>query len=245
MSHTWMPPTVVHHQDRVVSRQTAIEHIQKYLEEALTRPHMHPDATLSGIGAVLDHDTETRGVVLHNLERVEAGLRGEVLQAEDLEDFGQFEDDEECEEVNAKDWQNMEDYQRGQQTIASGGDQGHVAAVDDGEIPEVVVDDKSPNQTKPPSNGVHDASTTQLKKNSKRKAKDGEGKEKTPKKSKPVASGRQTIPTAEQSSQPQSSQIKSPMVDKAARKVAKAARQKGEKRSREEKKMKARTVEDT
>ena len=60
-----------------------------YLHATTTDPSLHPNALLTENGPIMPSSGSTTGLVLHNLKRVEAGLRGEHLAADlTFEKFG-------------------------------------------------------------------------------------------------------------------------------------------------------------
>jgi hypothetical protein len=57
--------------------------LDKYLTNSERHPHLHPDALITPTGVTFSsHGGPTGGVVMHNLRRVAAGLRGEYLEPE-------------------------------------------------------------------------------------------------------------------------------------------------------------------
>ncbi|KAI9750565.1 MAG: CAAX geranylgeranyltransferase alpha subunit [Chaenotheca gracillima] len=77
------PPHVTHARTSLPT-YSALDLIQAFLEESETSPHLHPDAHLTERGP--QRSSATEGLTLHNLRRVEAGLRGENL-GKDLSEF--------------------------------------------------------------------------------------------------------------------------------------------------------------
>jgi len=76
-------PPVVTHATHPISPSAAQEAISTYLAQSKEKPHLLPDALLTTSGVEFSiHGRETGGLILHNLRRVEAGLRGEVLEPE-------------------------------------------------------------------------------------------------------------------------------------------------------------------
>ena len=68
------------HSSHQLSIEAAQSLLSTYLTESESSPHLHPDALLSTAGVQFStHGGPTGGLVLHNLRRVEAGLRGERL----------------------------------------------------------------------------------------------------------------------------------------------------------------------
>ncbi|KAF2842770.1 hypothetical protein M501DRAFT_913721, partial [Patellaria atrata CBS 101060] len=59
----------------------ALELLQSYLAASTKAPHLHPDSTFTPSGLKYPLASGAAGgIVLHNLRRVEAGLRGEHLE---------------------------------------------------------------------------------------------------------------------------------------------------------------------
>ncbi|WEW61292.1 hypothetical protein PRK78_006782 [Emydomyces testavorans] len=75
---TPLPPTSLLSTRRIPT-STAHAFLAAYLERAATDPSHQPDSTLSAHGPVAANTGATPNLVLHNLKRVQAGLRGEVL----------------------------------------------------------------------------------------------------------------------------------------------------------------------
>ena len=68
------------HSSHQLSIEAAQSLLSTYLTESESSPHLHPDALLSTAGVQFStHGGPMGGLVLHNLRRVEAGLRGERL----------------------------------------------------------------------------------------------------------------------------------------------------------------------
>ncbi|KAF3032520.1 hypothetical protein E8E12_000901 [Didymella heteroderae] len=62
---------------------TASTMLQDYLTNSEAHPHLHPDALITPTGVTFSsHGGPTGGVVMHNLRRIAAGLRGEFLEPE-------------------------------------------------------------------------------------------------------------------------------------------------------------------
>lgn len=76
-------PPAVHHSSIPISSSEALSLLSAYLEATNTDPSLHPSAHLTEHGPVAPSSGPNTGIVLHNLRRVEAGLRGESL-GEDL-----------------------------------------------------------------------------------------------------------------------------------------------------------------
>ena len=80
------PPTR-HHATKPISAATALSLLSTYLEATLTDASLHPNAILTENGPITPAVGESTGLVLHNLRRVQAGLKGEHLGA--LENDGE------------------------------------------------------------------------------------------------------------------------------------------------------------
>lgn len=111
-----------------ISPDTALSHLQAYLKASETSPYLLPNARIESSGPA-PKDSST-GLVVHNLRRVEAGLRGEWL-APSLEldggisfggAAGAGEDVEMHDGANGgvqEDWQDLGEYQR-EQSVEEG-----------------------------------------------------------------------------------------------------------------------------
>lgn len=84
---TAFPPFRLHSTERV-SPSHALRLVSAYLEAATTDPSLHPNALLTENGPVTPASGAVTGLVLHNLKRIEAGLKGEYLAPDlDLDGF--------------------------------------------------------------------------------------------------------------------------------------------------------------
>lgn len=81
-------PASVHHSSRSVDPDEALTLLQAYLAASETNAWLHPDAILSERGPRIAGTMEG-GLTMHNLRRVEAGLRGEWLGSEGAYPFDQ------------------------------------------------------------------------------------------------------------------------------------------------------------
>lgn len=62
---------------------TAAGMLQDYITNSEAHPHLHPDALITPTGVTFSsHGGPAGGVVMHNLRRIAAGLRGEFLEPE-------------------------------------------------------------------------------------------------------------------------------------------------------------------
>jgi hypothetical protein len=62
---------------------TAASILQDYINNSEAHPHLHPDALITPTGVTFSsHGGPAGGVVMHNLRRIVAGLRGEFLEPE-------------------------------------------------------------------------------------------------------------------------------------------------------------------
>lgn len=113
-----------------VSPSIALQRLQAYLEATNSNPSLLPNATLQPDGPKAQSESSSN-LVIHNLKRVEAGLRGEWLAPSlDLEGEGMAgvvgavpivggEAMDTTEEGNGEGWQDLEEYQR-EQSIEGG-----------------------------------------------------------------------------------------------------------------------------
>jgi hypothetical protein len=134
--------------------------LQTYITNSEAHPHLHPDALITPTGVTFSsHGGPTGGVVMHNLRRIAAGLRGEYLEPEATPEPEEEEGadgekewkgkkgkgrktkftDPEAGEVEVE-WQDKEAYEREQGEIEIGelGDRSNVVQ-EGGEEPEVEV----------------------------------------------------------------------------------------------------------
>lgn len=82
------PPTT-HHTTTPLSPARALTLLTAYLSAATTNASLHPNALLTETGPIAQSSGSNTGLVLHNLKRVEAGLRGEHLAADlTFKEFG-------------------------------------------------------------------------------------------------------------------------------------------------------------
>lgn len=66
-----------------ISTADASTMLQTYITNSEAHPHLHPDALITPTGVTFSsHGGPTGGVVMHNLRRIAAGLRGEYLEPE-------------------------------------------------------------------------------------------------------------------------------------------------------------------
>ncbi|KAF2749453.1 hypothetical protein M011DRAFT_398331 [Sporormia fimetaria CBS 119925] len=66
-----------------ISTTQASEILTTYISNSEAHAHLHPDALITPSGVVFSsHGGPTGGVIMHNLRRVAAGLRGEYLEPE-------------------------------------------------------------------------------------------------------------------------------------------------------------------
>ena len=79
-SFACFPPTITHSTTRI-SPSTALTHLSDYLARSATDLSLLPNAQLTESGPAVGSSSAQGGVVIHNLRRVEAGLKGEYLAA--------------------------------------------------------------------------------------------------------------------------------------------------------------------
>ncbi|KAH7409090.1 hypothetical protein BKA64DRAFT_639403 [Cadophora sp. MPI-SDFR-AT-0126] len=108
-----------------VSQDIALKYLSAYLEAAKTSPHLLPNARLEPSGPTAGPSSSN--ITIHNLQRVEAGLRGEWLAPTlDLEEgnvpiAAGMDDGTNKEQENAEGegWMDLDQYQR-EQSIEGG-----------------------------------------------------------------------------------------------------------------------------
>jgi len=101
-----------------VSSDTALVFLSAYLSSTESQPHLLPNARLEASGP--QSGSSKSSVILHNLQRVEAGLKGEwlapVLDFEEgvevVEDGDAVEQD--AQQTEGEGWQDIDEYQREQ-----------------------------------------------------------------------------------------------------------------------------------
>lgn len=145
-----------------ISTAAASSMLQTYITHSEAHPHLHPDALITPTGVTFSsHGGPSGGVVMHNLRRIAAGLRGEYLEPEptpepEAEEGVEGEKawkgkkgqgkgkkttftDAEAGAVDVE-WQDKEAYEREQGEVEVGevGDRMHVVQ-DGGEEPEVEI----------------------------------------------------------------------------------------------------------
>ncbi|TVY27580.1 hypothetical protein LHYA1_G004045 [Lachnellula hyalina] len=138
-----------------VSQEIALKYLSSYLTATATKAHLLPNARLEASGPTAGSSSS---VTLHNLQRVEAGLRGEWLaptlqlnegdgEGGDEEIAGQGMDDGTAVGAAEEGWQDLEEYQREQsievgnvggrdtsRTVELGKDEEVEVAEDDSEV---------------------------------------------------------------------------------------------------------------
>lgn len=126
-----------------IPHSAALNLISSYLLASTTNPSLHPDALLTESGPLA---SSTEGLTLHNLRRIEAGLRGDNLGADltfskfggqglpDLQASaprpisgtgrrGGFTGEKGAAEV-VEGWQDREEFEREQEVVVGGGGRG-------------------------------------------------------------------------------------------------------------------------
>ncbi|KAI9834837.1 MAG: hypothetical protein M1819_002745 [Sarea resinae] len=155
-------PPIAHHPStsaaHPISAATALEHISAYLAATNANAALHPDALLTERGP--QSSSTNGGLVLHQLRRVEAGLRGEHLGAEvddgvegvEADDIAEGEGNKKKAKKDSKsgqekegqdgDWQDLGTYQRSGDGLETGEIGARNTGLGDGgEVPAVAVDD--------------------------------------------------------------------------------------------------------
>ena len=130
------------HSTRRVSLSEAQILISEFLEKSESAPYLHPNALITDQGPVLPFNGQDGGVVMQNLRRIEAGLRGEQLAADDIihepmvngtkavaiePDVTTGRDEKDDTAMN-QDWQNLSEYEQEQEDVETGFDSTVVSA---------------------------------------------------------------------------------------------------------------------
>ncbi|KAF2683502.1 hypothetical protein K458DRAFT_419098 [Lentithecium fluviatile CBS 122367] len=149
-------PPYRHIASRPISLADASKMLDKYIANSERHPHLHPDALITPSGVTFSsHGGPTGGVVMHNLRRVAAGLRGEYLEPEPERDSEEQEQESEASSWKGKgkktkdadtadatqnDWQDMSEFEREEAAIEVGeiGRMVHIVQ-EGGDAPEVEV----------------------------------------------------------------------------------------------------------
>jgi hypothetical protein len=123
------PPIYTLQPPQSIPPSLALTYIQNYLTSTLTQPHLHPSSQLTERGPTASLSSNSAGgLVLHNLRRVEAGLRGERwgdLQGDEAEGERA---EEGCPEEQ-EGWEDMERYRMEQGEVVGAGKEGGVGEV--------------------------------------------------------------------------------------------------------------------
>ncbi|KAF2015902.1 hypothetical protein BU24DRAFT_187484 [Aaosphaeria arxii CBS 175.79] len=120
-------PPYRHVSSNPIGNEDAAEMLATFIKNSEIHPHLHPDALITPTGVQFgSHGGPSGGVVMHNLRRVAAGLRGEHLEPEPSpepeERNGQdgrknkrkvFDDDQEAATGDGgEEWQDKSEYER-------------------------------------------------------------------------------------------------------------------------------------
>jgi hypothetical protein len=121
-------PPVRSLQSRPITTTEALQRLQSYLEATKSNPALLPNATLQADGPKAQSESASN-LAIHNLKRVEAGLRGEwlapslELEADGMAGFESFpvtgNGEEGGEDDTGEGWQDLNEYQR-EQSIEMG-----------------------------------------------------------------------------------------------------------------------------
>jgi hypothetical protein len=128
------PPPSRHISSTTISVADASRMLETYLTNSESHPHLHPDALVTPAGINFSsHGGSMGGVLMHNLRRVAAGLRGEYLEPEktpepeeDEEGAGKFNKKggkkrkTAPDATTADDWEPLEQFERDQGVIEIG-----------------------------------------------------------------------------------------------------------------------------
>ncbi|PVH97799.1 hypothetical protein DM02DRAFT_67780 [Periconia macrospinosa] len=163
--HAETLPPYVAISSKAISQAEASQILEKYILNSESHPHLHPDALITPTGVTFSsHGGPTGGVVMHNLRRVAAGLRGEYLEPEATpEPEEQNEEgrsrkkgrkDADTANETGEDWQTMSEWEREEGLIEVGevGERTHVVQ-EGGEAPEVGVEGEEDAAKKQTSDG--------------------------------------------------------------------------------------------
>jgi hypothetical protein len=120
------------HPSQPVSTDVALKLLQAYLEASSSSPHLLPNATLQATGPTAQSDISSN-LSIHNLQRVEAGLRGEWLAPSfeldegapvdaavaEIDDpmAGVRAEEEKAKRLAEEGWQDLDEYQREQSDV--------------------------------------------------------------------------------------------------------------------------------
>lgn len=183
---TSLPPTR-HHSTRPVSPTTVLALLSTYIANAAEDPSLQPNALLTERGPISSSSGSSTGLTIHNLKRVEAGLKGEHLGADlsfakfggeglpDLQMGGQEgrerdgevngvlrvgdgDERDEKREAGQDGWQDMQAYEREQEITEGEVGARHTGVQDGGAVPRVKE-----------STSVHDKEDRKRKKTERRK----------------------------------------------------------------------------
>ncbi|KAF2266345.1 hypothetical protein CC78DRAFT_155189 [Lojkania enalia] len=129
-------PPYRHISSKPVSLSAASTILSTYIANSESHPHLHPDALLTPTGVTFgSHGGPMGGVVMHNLRRVAAGLRGEHLapeatpEPEDDEQAGAWsrekkrrrrKKNEGVSAAGAEEWQTMSEWEREEDGVEVG-----------------------------------------------------------------------------------------------------------------------------
>ncbi|KAF2034783.1 hypothetical protein EK21DRAFT_97410 [Setomelanomma holmii] len=120
------PPPSRHVSSTTICLSDASRMLETYLTNSESHPHLHPDALITPTGVTFSsHGGPMGSVLMHNLRRVAAGLRGEYLEPEktpEPEDNGEEEfaggrkfkkkGGNKRKETSVEDWQDKAQYEQ-------------------------------------------------------------------------------------------------------------------------------------
>jgi hypothetical protein len=143
-------PPYRHVSSRPISLADASKMLDKYVADSEKHAHLQPDSLITPTGVAFSSNGGPKGgVVMHNLRRVAAGLRGEYLEPEKTPEPEEEEPDLGITTLNGNmngqtadkeqgDWQEMSEFEREEGMIEVGelGDRTNVVA-EGGEVPEI------------------------------------------------------------------------------------------------------------
>ncbi|CAI6341661.1 unnamed protein product [Periconia digitata] len=143
--HAETVPPYVSVSSQVIAQADASQILEKYILNSESHPHLHPDALITPTGVTFSsHGGPTGGVVMHNLRRIAAGLRGEYLEPEatpepeEPRSSKKSKTGKEATTDGTEDWQSMSEWEKeeGQIEVGEVGERSNVVQ-EGGEAPEV------------------------------------------------------------------------------------------------------------
>jgi hypothetical protein len=110
-----VPPPSRHISSQPVTLATASRILETYITHSESHAHLHPDSTITPEGITFSSKGGAEGnVVMHNLRRIAAGMRGEYMAPEKTPEPEEDEDAFDKRPTSAlnDDWQDKAEYER-------------------------------------------------------------------------------------------------------------------------------------